>query len=463
MYYLSPMAPNYHMPFSINFNLKDKKSKGETLIYVKFTENGKTFKRSTKLKVHPKEWSLKRHEAKSDTAYAFNINKKLERIKTAIIETYNSFVSDGNNPSFKDYETAINNVDNEDALKKESRQFFECFDLYIKRKRVKEKTIIKNRSIFNNLIQFQEWLKQAIHFEDFDEDFFHEFVDYCIDVRENVNSTIERQVSLIKSFLTWALRKGYHNNIKYQEFKFSYNTESTIITLTNEERQKLFDFDFSYSKRLDRVKDAFMLACYSGLRYSDLAQLKEANIEDNKIVFTSYKTTKKQVIPFNFYVKTIINKYFMLNDFLHVISNQKFNDYIKEICKIAEINKPTQKIQFRRGERKETVLPKYEFITTHTARRTFGTLYLRDGGKLQILQRIFGHSRITTTMKYLGINEKDIEEDMRRVFPDDERNLKFRSKEKVNIAKNLLENNVDPQIIALSTGLTLKEIKTLKK
>ena len=92
---------------------------------------------------------------------------------------------------------------------------------------------------------------------------------------------------------------------------------------------------------MDRVRDLFLIGCCTGLRFSDLSLLSSDNIDNVESVITikTVKTGRTVVIPFgNAIVRQILQKYD--NELPRVPSNQKFNDYIKEIAKKAEINEP---------------------------------------------------------------------------------------------------------------------------
>ena len=333
--------------FNVNFNLKDAKSNSETLIYIRFKNGKKGYKHSTKLSVKPKEWDFKRQKARVLSSRSIKINSILDEYADKLEKTYTDSFNNGKTPTNEEYNESIKNLSINVEDIKVSKTFFEYFEEYIKSKNVKDRTKIKYRTTFNNLKEFQIWRNDPITFEFINDDFFHELIDFCIDERENLNSTTKKQISLIKAFLSWGLRKEYHNNIKFQFFKFPYNTETTIVYLTKEERLHLFNYDFSYNKRLERVRDAFMIAC-----------------------FTS--------------------------------------------------------------------------------------------GRIEILQKIFGHSKITTTMLYLGITAKDIEQDMNNVFPQEDGNLKHRNPEKIKTALSLLQNGIELSIISEATGLTFKELEKLK-
>ncbi|HZI00945.1 MAG TPA: tyrosine-type recombinase/integrase, partial [Flavisolibacter sp.] len=90
---------------------------------------------------------------------------------------------------------------------------------------------------------------------------------------------------------------------------------------------------------------------------------------------------------------------------LPVIVNQKMNVHLKTIGKLAGIDAPTNKIVFENGRAVNKIVPKYELITTHTARHTFATQSLMKNPPIpiEVLQRILGHSKIKDTLVYAKI------------------------------------------------------------
>ena len=422
---------------NVNFYLKNKNSKVETLIYVKFGYKGKTYKRSTKLKIRPTDWDLKRQKAKSNYVHVWTINDNLQAISNGLVKVYKTLLANDKIADFTDFDNVLSELtifDNIESDTENEQSFLEIFEYFIKVKDVSEYRKVKYNSTLKHLISYEKHANYILKFERINENFFVDFCNYLFDIKILVNSTVGSYIKVINTFMTWSLKNQYHTNRDYQEFTFNYNVKTAFVYLTSEERLKIENLNLSENKRLENVRDVFILACYTGLRYSDLENLKTANIQNDLFVFTAKKNQKQQIIPFTTQSKKIIDKYKDKPDFLNVISNQNFNEYLKEIGEIAEINTPFEKVIFRKNNRVEKTAPKYEFITTHTARRTFGTLYLQDGGDIVILKEIFGHSKIETTMRYLQYTASDIKKNMKKVFKETETNPEI-----IRIAKKCLQ------------------------
>jgi integrase len=142
-----------------------------------------------------------------------------------------------------------------------------------------------------------------------------------------------------------------------------------VIALTNEEFENLYNYDFSNNKRLAQIRDVFCFACTTGLRYSDLFQLKREHIKNGEIRLTVKKTRELLTILLNSYSKSILPKYEGMLKPLPVISNQNLNYGVKDVCKLAGINEQVEIVRFRGTKREAITYPKYELIGVHTGRK----------------------------------------------------------------------------------------------
>jgi integrase len=177
--------------------------------------------------------------------------------------------------------------------------------------------------------------------------------------------------------------------------------------LNDEEFERLFDFDFSNMKKYERVRDVFCFSCVSGLRYSDLLQLKQEHITENEVNLRVQKTKQLLNIPLNKYSKSILSRYKGELKPLPVISNQKMNKYIKEICQLAEINTPIEIVRYKGAVKIPTTYPKYELMSVHVGRKTFATLSLLKGMNYEVAMSITGHKDYKSFSRYVRVAQKE--------------------------------------------------------
>lgn len=222
------------------------------------------------------------------------------------------------------------------------------------------------------------------------------------------NVTAAKQMSTIKTLLNYA-RTLYNIPVRpdYRDFKVSRkDSEFEVITLTDDEFMAIYNLDLSKNKRLDSVRDVFCFSCATGLRYSDLAQLKRDHIrKDNTIRMTAAKTGQKLVIPLNPISFSILQKYKDRLDPLPVISNQKTNDYIKEIGELAGIDTPIEKVRMFGVKKVSETYPKYELLSIHVGRKSFITLSLEKGIQIQEVMALSGHTTYKAFRRYVDVND----------------------------------------------------------
>jgi len=179
-----------------------------------------------------------------------------------------------------------------------------------------------------------------------------------------------------------------------------------VIALTDEEFQSLVNLDLSGNNRLGQVRDVFCFSCTTGLRYSDLALLKRENIKGDEIKITVKKTKQTLTIPLTNYSQAVLDKYKKVYRPIPVISNQKMNDYLKELCKEAGIDTPIEVVRFQGAKRIADIYPKYELISVHTGRKTFATLSLERGMSAEEVMTITGHKDYKSFKRYVKITEQ---------------------------------------------------------
>ena len=287
--------------------------------------------------------------------------------------------------------------------------FYEAFDDFVRvcgrQNDWTHSTFEKFAAVKNHLKNF----RSELSFEFFNEEGLTEYVQYLREVREMRNSTIGKQLSFLKWFLRWSFKQGMHSNNAYDTFKPKLkDTQKKIIFLTWEELNKLREFKIPPTKQaLERVRDVFLFQCFTGLRYSDVFNLRRSDIKGDHIEVTTVKTSDSLIIELNDHSKAILEKYkdveFENDKALPVITNQKMNDYLKELAELAEINEPVRQTYYKGNERIDEVTPKYALLGTHAGRRTFICNALALGIPPQVVMKWTGHSDYKAMKPYIDI------------------------------------------------------------
>lgn len=411
------------------FSLKDPKAEKETLIYFTcyFNEEGKRFIYSTGENINPTNWNF---TDKFPQSTGKKKPKDFEALKSQLSRYSNLFTeTESTRKNIKEPFTAdvLKMVFDTEFKKTVTgvKGFFNVYDVFFNEKVAKlewtKGTETRYQNIRNILERFQEKKKYNLTFNRIDEKFLSEFTDYCLNTLQHVNNTYLRNLVLFKTFMNWAFARKYTYNDKYKKFNKNENGKDIIrqavtsqIALTMEDLNKIMEHSFK-TKSLERVRDVFVFACVTGMRFGELSFINKSNVTDKHIVLKEEKGVFKDPrnVPLTTLSKFILTKY----DYqLPLIANQKQNAYLKEAFKEMEFLRVIEKTtnRGREVERSEDFF--YNRITTHTARRTFITLMKKNRVSDKLIARATGHKDIATLNKYYQIDDDQTKEAMDEVF-----------------------------------------------
>jgi integrase len=246
---------------------------------------------------------------------------------------------------------------------------------------------------------------KVINFKDIDLDFYNRFTAFLQKKKKAVN-TIGKKIQTLKIFLNAAKDEGINafDTFKSRKFK-AVSEEADTIALNEAELMQLYNADLSDKPGKERVRDLFLVGCWTGCRFSDISQITPENITGGFIRIKQYKTGTPVVIPLHPVVTAILNKY--KGQLPKAISNQKFNVALKDVAKFAGIKEITHKAITKGGVNVSTAHPKHELVTTHTARRSFATnLYRSDFPTLSIMS-ITGHKTEKAFLQYIKVDKEE--------------------------------------------------------
>ena len=341
---------------------------------------------------------------------ASDINTDLLRYYTIMQEVFKEYEVKDIIPTPQEIKDSFNNkVNPTEEVQEEQKGFWEIFNEFVsecgKQNNWTDSTYEKFAAVKNHIKEF----RAEPTFVYFDEEGLNNYVDFLRKTKDMRNSTIGKQLGFLKWFIRWAFKKGYHQNIAFETFKPKLkNTPKKVIFLTWDELNKLKACNIPQNKQyLERVRDVFLFCCFTGLRYSDVYNLRTSDVKADHIEITTVKTADSLVIELNNHSKAILEKYkdvhFEGNKVLPVISNQKMNDYLKELGELAEINEPIRETYYKGNQRIDEVTPKYALLGTHAGRRTFICNALALGIPAQVVMKWTGHSDYKAMKPYIDI------------------------------------------------------------
>lgn len=404
---------------SIKFSIISKKNPSN--LNIRFY-HGRNIDCNTKsnILIDPKLWSNKMQNLKSlvDNETKEHYRTKIDGLKSEIVKHFNNDFSEGKIINSKWLSNVVSEYYKRPTDKNDFRVFLIPFITeYIKEsenrinpktgKKIAFRTIQKYNTTLKQISVYEEKKKVKFKISDVNLNFHKEFTTYLKLELNYSNTMIEKIISQLKSFIKGAKEKGFEYSTDIESRKFTFSRDETIETYLNEkEIDTIYNLDFSDNERLNNVKDIFIIGLRTGLRISDLKRINQFHFSKNTIIISATEKTGATVeIPLHKQVKEILKK--RNNKLPKIISEQKFNDYIKEICQIAGF---TQKILgYKRNpktNRKERgYFEKYKLVSSHICRRSFATnLY----GKLddRSIMAITSHKSILQFHKYIKLSNE---------------------------------------------------------
>lgn len=294
-----------------------------------------------------------------------------------------------------------------------------------------EGTLKNFKTLKVDLEDIIEEYKKPLSFESINQEWFLKFQAFLYSVRDNKDNTFAKKTEKLKTFLRWARESGFNQNNDFEKFKAPRKPKD-IVWLTEEEVSKIENHK-GLSESLEKTKDVFMFGCYTGLRYSDIENLKSENVQlddkGNRILrLVMCKTKKQLVIPLIEQAAKYLDKYNTgSGSIFNCATNQAMNDNLKDLCEEAKIDTVFQRVTYQGAKRIELSLPKWNFISTHSARHSYSINSLKKGMKVEVLQKYLGHHDISETMGYVHIAESYMQDHVRNVWntktekPEDEK------------------------------------------
>jgi integrase len=403
----------------IRFNLA-RKHADISFILFSASWNGNRIQSSIGESVPPKDWDIEKGKARRSFPHASELNHYLDRMKSSIEAFYYEQKAADKIPSKKELQQFIKNgFKKPQARKRKKKALLDYYQLFIQERKksgaYKETTIKRYRTSYNHIVEYQKYDRVKLTFDDINKDFYINFSAYLNDVKNLANNSAGNVFKFIKTFMNWALEKKLHTNTEYIKAIKVIKKDADPVFLTDKEIELLTNVKLD-NPRLEKTRDLFLIQYYTLLRYSDLEKLSPENFdtEGDMIKIETIKTEQPILIPFHKKLKELVEKY---PDYqLPIITNQRYNDYLKEVCRIAGIDAPVERIKYYGKRREKKVFPKYEIISSHSARHTGITYLLRKGLLPEYVMKISGHRSRAAFQRYVNIAQNEAVEEVRKVW-----------------------------------------------
>ena len=372
-------------------------------IYLRIQYKGKRKSLSTRLACSPKDWDEKSRRLNQSSRLAKYLNADLDNWEKRVKECFDHLQA--TQPSFD-----LEDVQSLLIHGKKDPGMLEVFD-----ERIDEMAQLIDRgyskATLTNYKTCRKHLKEyigdklsrtEIKIRQVGGPFIDSFHMYLRTTKGCQVNSANKNLRNLRAVLNIALKKGYIDKNPFDQISMKYERKSREF-LTEQELRLMMEAQFE-SKRLEQVRDLFVFACFTGLAYTDIKFLKPEEIitrnESRLIVKSRTKSGIESVIPLFPPAEALLEKYKPYREKIKALiptpSNQKTNDYLKEIAQEIGISKN---------------------VTFHMARHTFATtVSLSNGVPIESVSKMLGHTSVKTTQIYARVMEDKLVEDTRLLW-----------------------------------------------
>ncbi len=387
------------------FTRKLNRNKEELSIYARITVNGKCSEMSLKRKTLVNDWDNSKGRLKGNTLKVRELNSYLDQVYSKLLDTQKKLLDKDSLITAEKVKASYLGLDEDHKTLRDIIHYHNK-----KMKNVLKWGTLKN--YYTTAKYLEKFLRKEkktdnIFLKHINYQFITEFEMYLRSYKPKKgqktcgNNGAMKHLERLQKLLNLAVKLEWLEKNPFRNYSLKFE-KSDRQFLTSRELEILVSTKFK-SESLERVKDMFLFACYSGLSYIDLRELTTDQLvkgmDGKDWIYTKREKTQQSVkIPLLRAANAIIKKYehqnlsIESNAIFPVISNQKMNKYLKEIMQSIEIRKK---------------------ITFHSARHTFATtVTLSNGVPIETVSKILGHSKLSTTQIYARVLENKLSSDM---------------------------------------------------
>ncbi|WP_316814784.1 site-specific integrase [Pedobacter nyackensis] len=391
--------------FSLLFYMKKQKNytSGNAPIYLRITVAGKRAETTTGRECEPERWNSKtgrligtKEEVKSFNAYLDNLQAMVYQAHQTLTEAGSIITADGIKHVFLGKDEKIHTL--LEAVKDHNKKMKALVGKEYAGGTLKRFEVLERH--LSAFIQ-EKYNISDVNIKKVDNAFISDFEFYLRTENNCANNTAIRYLKNLGKIIRISMSLKWID----KDPMFGYKLKSKAVErpfLSEDELQRIAEKQFS-TERLLQVRDVFLFCCFTGLAYADVQKLKLSDItkgiDGNRWIFTNRKKTgTRSAIPLLPSAAMILdrysdNPYCIKNDrTMPVSSNQKMNEYLKEIAALCEIDKP---------------------LSSHIARHTFATtVTLLNGVPIESVSKMLGHTSIRTTQIYAKVLDIKVSADM---------------------------------------------------
>ncbi|MCX7929751.1 MAG: site-specific integrase [Chlorobi bacterium] len=382
-------------------------------VFACVVREGKKVRVSTRIDVRPGSWDTKRERLKPSARNATLINSRLDEIEAKYKERCIEWQRRGFVPSLEVLDETLRQIIGVAPSKGEMIDGLYRF-IEVRRGEISESTVKTWTSLAALLERFQRHKGCTLTYSMFDETVLRDFIEYMLQVERYVNSQIQKVIKRLRTFLRFAKHYGYgespalHVPVKVPTVE---RINRAYLRLDELEAFRTAPLTGAYAV----ARDLFVLQCYTGLRWSDLQRIEPSMYDsaDQSLVLVTQKNRRAIRIPLLSPAKEILDRYqWKLPQYSNAYQNRLVKEAL-QLCGIA--TEHVQRVEMRGTQRIEEVVPKYELISTHSAKRTFVSLLVAGGVTLETICQLTGNTRATIGA-YIHKDNVEARRELERIF-----------------------------------------------
>ena len=430
-----PLNRNEEKGLKLRFNLKQVCEKDKlTQIMLVTTINKRRIRIYTKLRVEPRYWNHETYRCFESGGLNMrerqrlkHINEQIDNLVTSLYEMDERLAMKGEYLSASIVRQVVDsNLQQEHLLQNPIvclKKLVGEYEKNVNRKgrRGIESTKATYLTALGRLEDYDKQRKVPINsFDDFNKRFFVDFTNYLYGysygktAKHYTQNTIINTLKVIKNLLHRAYDSEMTTNNYFLKVQTTLSSEaSEQIYLQEKEVLKLSLVKTENDQERD-VRDAFIIACYTALRISDIQQLNKATIRKGVISLYQKKTKELVEIPILKEIAPLVARYQQTG--FPVIDKIKANKIIKVLAARCGINEAISRKEYRGGETTIVTIPKYELISFHTARRSCVTNLYKRGYPINYVMSLSGHRSFQAFQRYMRASSKELMSDFVRLL-----------------------------------------------
>jgi len=399
---------------SIRFNLKSP-GKPESLVLLIYRLNNEKAVISTGQTIAPHYWNPKKGRARPGTADAELFNASLQYLEDLVHAAEGDIRRELKTLSVASASDVkhlmVSKWKGEQTPKEENPGLVDYAIQYVEARNRKAQRFSKGTSkaygtIISLLMKCP--LSNKIKVKSVSKAFYEEFQQWMFS--EGLSSSyVDRQWKRLKTILSSAVEEGLIPSQREVWAKLPISKQPTdSVYLSEEELEHIAALDLSAVPGYEKARDLFLFGAYTGLRFSDYSRVEASNIRLSQgkylLEITQAKTNEKVLIPLKPKAKAILMKY---GKAMPKMSNQKLNEYIKEVCKAAGLTEEVEIRTYKGGKKATSHYPKWQLVSSHTARRSFATNLHKRGVQYIDIMKLTGHKTVAAFLSYIKIGHEE--------------------------------------------------------